>query len=48
MTKRPPLDIEVTVRDLIRDIPRLGFTIMKMRVKEGRDDMLIWHVLQKI
>lgn len=39
MNKRPPLDIEVTVRDLIRDIPRLGFTIMKMRVKEGRDDM---------
>jgi len=39
MNKRPPLDIEVTVRDLIRDIPRLGFTIMKMRVKEGREDM---------
>jgi predicted metal-dependent peptidase len=39
MAKRPPLDIDVTVRDLIRDIPRLGFTIMKMRVKEGRDDM---------
>ncbi len=39
MANRPPLDIDVTVRDLIRDIPRLGFTIMKMRVKEGRDDM---------
>jgi predicted metal-dependent peptidase len=38
MSDRPKLDIDITVRDLIRTIPRLGFTLMKMRVEEDKSD----------
>ena len=45
-----PLDVETHVADLIREIPRLGFTIMKMRVKvsEDRKYCKTAHISQKM